>query len=208
MKRPRCQGSPPHRQRIRHLQSTECIFYICSLCSTTEEQLTISSPSIAAEDEEATDSPLEMNGKVKVRSSPQLLNSPVTPVQLLSIPHLHAIATSHRSVTTPHNAQPSLPSCPPSTHFQPSSIDSLRRLRDFCLTYRLRMTRLCLPLGMMELTFDPIHPHPSLVPASVTALALCPLDTDQDKSEADSALNAAAWESHWQDRHFGRLSPL
>ena len=56
--------------------------------------------------------------------------------------------------------------------FQPTSLVSLRRLRDLCLRYSLRVTQLGLPAEMKELPFDPGPSHLSSIPASVTALSL------------------------------------
>ena len=58
--------------------------------------------------------------------------------------------------------------------FTPTSLGSLRRLRDLCLTYDLRVTQLSLPDAVKELPLDSTSPHMSPIPASVTALSLRP----------------------------------
>ena len=83
--------------------------------------------------------------------------------------------------------------------FQPASVASLRRLRDLCLTYGLRVTQLALPRRVGELTFDPTPPHLSPIPSSVLALSLGPLEISPAEVEPHwAALSAAA--SNWQNQ--------
>ena len=80
-----------------------------------------------------------------------------------------------RLLRTSHTAALALlPSYTFSSHiFSPVSITSLRRLRDLCLTYHLRITQLGLPHNIQDLTFDPTPPHLSPIPPSVISLTLC-----------------------------------
>jgi hypothetical protein len=83
--------------------------------------------------------------------------------------------------------------------FQPASLASLRRLRDLCTTYSIRITQLCLPSNIKTLPFDLALPHLSPIPPSVTALTLGPLATCKGGvNRRWTALSAAA--CYWQNR--------
>ena len=90
--------------------------------------------------------------------------------------------------------------------FEPLSLTSLRRLRDLCLTYRLRITQLCLPEHIKRISFDADPPHLSPIPASVTALTVGRPYTNRsarDMVQRWAAFSAAAGD--WQDRPPWRL---
>ena len=88
--------------------------------------------------------------------------------------------------------------------FQPTCLVTLRRLRDLCALYHLRVTQLALPESITELTFDAAPPHLSPIPASVTALSLGPVHSHpRFEHPRWAALSAAA--SDWQDREPWRL---
>ena len=95
-----------------------------------------------------------------------------------------------------------LPSYTFTSHiFKSVSLASLRRLRDLCLLYQLRITQLVLPHYLRDLTFDLTTPHLSPIPASVTAVTWG--EPYEGRDAAWAALSAAA--SHWQSAEPWRL---
>ena len=91
--------------------------------------------------------------------------------------------------------------------FQPSDVDSLRRLRDVSLTYRFRVTLLALPRDAGNLTFDFAPPHLSPIPSSVTALSFGPLDAHFPAWSERRWAAFCAVADDWQERPPWRLPP-
>ena len=130
------------------------------------------------------------------------------PVFLLFQPFLsdddaaRLLSTSHATALT------LLPGYAFTSHiFRPASLASLRRLRDQCVLYRLRITQLDLSASIKQLTFDDEPPDQSPIPASVIVLSFGAWmsDDEEDKKvdEGWAALSAAA--SDWQQRERWRL---
>ena len=150
-----------------------------------------------------------------LRHSPQsaAVDQPFIPLpDALSpiLPLFHAFLTDSDAVRLLHTSHSGalvlLPSYTFTSHiFQPPTLSSLRRLRDLCLTYSLCITQLGLPKNVKELTLDPTPPHLSPIPATVTALTLCPpMRSYTGGLEGHwAAMSAAA--SDWQDREPWRL---
>ena len=107
----------------------------------------------------------------RVPCSPQALLDALTPI----LPLFHSFlsdADAARLLRTSRTvALALLPGYAFTSHtFEPASDDSLLRLRDLCVLYRLRVSQLGLPYHMPFLTFDAVPPHLSPIPATVTAL--------------------------------------
>ena len=95
--------------------------------------------------------------------------------------------------------------------FQPASLVSLRRLRDLCLTYNLRMTQVALSQPTDDIGFDAAPPRLSPIPDSVLALSLYRPELDDHLvglavSQSWAAFSCAA--SDWQHREAWRLPSL
>ena len=115
-----------------------------------------------------------------------------------------------RLLRTSHTAALTLLSGYPFTAhiFQPTSLHSLRRLRDLCLLYKLRITQLAVPERLKRLNFDAAPPHLSPIPTSVPALTLgAPgKDTNRKKERRWATFSAAACDS--RDRELWCLRDL
>ena len=88
--------------------------------------------------------------------------------------------------------------------FQPTCLVTLRRLRDLCALYHLRVTQLAVPPSKQELTLDPKSLHLSRIPTTVITLTFRPPMTDSSVEPSWAAFSAAA--SDCQDREPWRLS--
>ena len=100
-----------------------------------------------------------------------------------------------------------LPSYTFTSHtFQPASLSSLRRLRELCLAYQLRITQLALGGGIVNVPFDSAPPHLSPFPPSVTALSFGVFHSAAGGvDERWAAFSAAA--NEWQDSAEWGLPP-
>ena len=87
--------------------------------------------------------------------------------------------------------------------FQPTSLASLRLLRDLCLTYCLLIRQVSLPADVKQLVVDPAPPHLSPIPPSVLALSLGSSGYQDEPEPSWAALSEAA--SGWPGTSLWRL---
>ena len=144
--------------------------------------------------------PLRRSQRIRARSVAPLLDA-LRPI----LPHFHSFLTDDNAArllrTSRTAAVTLLPSYTFTSHtFKLASLDCLRRLRDLCLTYRLRFTRLGLR-QLPELTFEPNLPHLSPIPPFVTALSFHPTNEYHVCSEPSLWHVVAPW------RRWCRLLP-
>ena len=139
---------------------------------------------------------LRRSQRIRARTSPPLLDA-LAPILPLFHPFLDDAAAACLLRTSRTAALALLPGYAFTSHiFQPASLVSLRRLRDQCVAYRLRITQLALPEGITELTVG-APPHLSPIPASVTALSFGP---SYDPRWAAFSAAAGDWQNseHWR----------
>ena len=149
------------------------------------------------QDDSADSQPLHRSARVRCRA---ITSSPLLDALTPLLPLFHPFLNDHDAArllrTSRTTALALLPSYAFTSHmFRPASLASLRRLRDLCVAYKLRISQLALPHELMDLSCDATPPHHWPIPASVTALSLSPLGPKRDDS-GDSrcwaALSAAA----------------
>ena len=141
--------------------------------------------------------PRRRSARLTARAHPPLLDA-LRP--LLS--HLHSFLSDDDAArllrTSRTTALTLLPSYAFTRHvFQPASLASLRRLRELCLAYRLRIAQLDLPHQLTAFACEPALPHLSPIPASVTSLALGSFNTDVSQSGDQDAATASASTRRW-----------